>query len=415
MSRKALLICYYFPPLGLSGVARPLNLFQRLPQLGYECHVLTVKPVAYRAFEPELLESLDQSKIFRSGSYDPQRLLYQLGVRTAGEPILKSGRRLSRFFFPDSKIGWVGPAVRMGRKLIERHAYDVIVSTSPPMSCHLVAQRLARVSHLPWVADFRDFWTSLRVEQTFESQHMVSRGRDFLKSIKREAATITAVSQSIADYVGAATVITNGYDPEEAMKWRTPPASDQFRIGLLGTFNDLVSVEPLLKVVARLIEKLPAQRENLQIIQVGQVDRRWLDAQLDQHQLHGMAVCHGRRPRNRTVELLSGCSLFYIGLDSKTETSILPGRMFDLLASGRPILAHVPAESEIGRLVHESGAGYCFQGTDIETAVLWLTDILKRGQNGSLKIEPLPLKTQIYSWERIVERFAQVLDKTVNA
>ena len=67
MNGRVLLICYYFPPLGLGGVGRPLNLFKRLPNHGWECDVLTVKPVLYRAYEPELLDGLDQSRISGRG------------------------------------------------------------------------------------------------------------------------------------------------------------------------------------------------------------------------------------------------------------------------------------------------------------------------------------------------------------
>ncbi|MCK4574663.1 MAG: glycosyl transferase family 1, partial [candidate division Zixibacteria bacterium] len=63
--KRVLLVCYYFPPLGGAGVGRPLSLFRYLPQFGYECDLLTVKPVAYRGYEPELLEGLDQSRIYR--------------------------------------------------------------------------------------------------------------------------------------------------------------------------------------------------------------------------------------------------------------------------------------------------------------------------------------------------------------
>ncbi|MBD3258674.1 glycosyl transferase family 1, partial [candidate division GN15 bacterium] len=122
--KTALLICYYFPPLGLAGVGRPLHLVWELPAFGWDCHVLTVKPVAYRAYEPELLEGLDKSIIHRSGSRDPQRLMYLLGMRKVSAQAIDRAKSASDRFFPDSKIGWVKPAVKLGRKLCRQRRFD---------------------------------------------------------------------------------------------------------------------------------------------------------------------------------------------------------------------------------------------------------------------------------------------------
>src|SRR5512140_2538291 len=166
---KVLLICYYFPPLGLAGVTRPLNLFKYLPQHGYDCDVLTVKPVAYRKYEPELLQGLDASRIHRAGSRDPQRLMYLLGIREVNPKTIERGGSLGESLFPDSKVGWVAPAVRLGKRLYRQNSYRAIISTSPPISSHLVGMKLAEQLGVPWVADFRDFWTLRPIEQSYQS------------------------------------------------------------------------------------------------------------------------------------------------------------------------------------------------------------------------------------------------------
>ena len=103
---RVLLICYYFPPLGGAGVGRTLSLFNELGDFGYDSHVLTVKPVVYRMYEEELLEQLDSSRIFRSGSIDPQRLLYLFGLRKVSSKYADGSRLVSKSFFPVSKVGW---------------------------------------------------------------------------------------------------------------------------------------------------------------------------------------------------------------------------------------------------------------------------------------------------------------------
>jgi hypothetical protein len=232
--KTVLLICYYFPPLGLGGINRPLNLFRRLPQHGYDCHLLTVRPVAYRAYEPELLASLDRRKIFRSGSRDPQRLLYLLGVRELRDRTIEKGQAVSDRFFPDNKAGWVKPAVRRGMRLLSTTKYDAIISTSPPISAHLVAEELSRNSGIPWVADFRDFWGSFKLEESVEDREFVARGKRLLKHITETAAAVTVVNDSIRKYLNIGELIANAYDEDLAATWKPPEQSDRFTIGLLG-------------------------------------------------------------------------------------------------------------------------------------------------------------------------------------
>ena len=102
-------------------MGRPLALYKYLPRFGYQCHLLTVKPVAYRMYEPELLDNLDTTYVYRSGSLDPQRLLYLCGLRKVKDKVIRKGRSLSDRFFPDAKVGWVKPALRLGRQLVSNH------------------------------------------------------------------------------------------------------------------------------------------------------------------------------------------------------------------------------------------------------------------------------------------------------
>jgi len=132
---RALLICYYFPPVGGAGINRPLGMVRHLPENGVDCDVLTVKPIAYCVMEPELLDGLDESRIHRAGSTDPLRLLYLAGVHRLGRGSARRARPASRRLFPDSKIGWVRPAIRLGADLLKSAKYDIIMSTSPPISC----------------------------------------------------------------------------------------------------------------------------------------------------------------------------------------------------------------------------------------------------------------------------------------
>lgn len=413
MNKRVLLICYYFPPLGLAGIARPLHLCRRLPGHGYECHVLTVKPVLYRAYEPELLEGLDLSRIHRSGSYDPQRLLYLLGKRSIQQATISRGKPVSQRMFPDSKKGWIGPAVRLGKKLLNDHEYNAIISTSPPMSAHVVGLALQQSSGLPWVADFRDFWSMYKVEETFEDPSLIARGQAFLKDLKAAVEAVTAVNPAIVDYLQMGTVITNGYDPELADRWRLPYNFDHFRIGIPGNLGEERVLAPLFEIVKRLRSQAPDLFEKLELVQLGQVEEPWLQQLFDSHGLAGKYIIHNRQPRAKTIDLLSECSLFYIGLTSDKEQGILPQRLFDLAASGRPILAYASHDSEIASFVQAINNGWVFDDQATDAAVRFVEDKMTRWSQDKLAIAPRPAYAAPYSAETMVGAFAELLDEIV--
>ncbi|HWR84030.1 MAG TPA: glycosyltransferase [Candidatus Deferrimicrobium sp.] len=410
-NRRILLVCYYFPPLGGAGVGRPLTLVKYLPQCGFDCDVLTVKPVAYRVFEPELLDGIDDSRIYRSGSYDPQRLMYLAGIRVVKDRVIRRGRKLSERFFPDSKAGWVKPAVRLGRTLCTNRRYDLILSTSPPISAHLVAQKLAREYKLPWVSDFRDFWTLHKAEDSFRSSRRIAQAQHLLKAIRKDATAVTAVNPSVAAYVSADEVIYNSYDSELARLWRPPVANDQYTIGLLGTLNDLYPIESLLKTVAAVRERSPERFERIRFLQVGDVDMDWLRGQFERYGLWQRCSAYRFQPRRETIGILSQASLFYLGLASSKERGVILGRTFMLLASGRPILASVPPGSEMERLISETGCGHCFQNETVSSAAAYLINQIALHEEGRLSIVAQPEYAERFSSENLAENFADLFTK----
>ncbi|MBK7143133.1 MAG: hypothetical protein IPH75_13750 [bacterium] len=404
---RVLLVCYYFPPLGLAGVSRPLNLFRHLPAYGYDCHVLTVKPVAYRKYAPELLEGLDRKKIFRAGSRDPQRLMYLLGIREVNPKTIARGSKVGESLFPDSKVGWVNAAVRLGKKLHAMHGYDAIISTSPPISSHLVGMKLAKVCGIKWVADFRDPWTVAPVETAYSNEGMMAKGKALKAEIVKGVSALVGVNKTIVDYLGRGEVISNGFDPEVAKGWGVPTDREKFSIGLLGGFSEEMPVEPLLRVVQRVIESGSVGKEQIEILQVGDVDKNWLGGLATKYGLVENVKMYGVRPREETVRILSSCAMMYVGLSEKLSGATT-SRVFDMLASGRPILAYAGAGSELALQVKQSE--HCLFGEKSEDeAVRVVESLVRKYRAGELRIEPMPEYAMVHAWPRKAEQYAELL------
>ena len=410
--RRVLLICYYFPPLGGAGINRPLSLFKYLPRFGVECDVLTVKPVAYFLREPELLDGLDLKRVHRAGSRDPQRLLYLCGVRRLrGGPFWR-GQPAWRRLFPDSKVGWVKPAIRLGRKLCANDKYDAMISTSPPVSCHLVAQSLAREFGIRWIADFRDPWTSVTAEEWHRSGRKDQRARRLLDSFVAAAGQITTVNEYIRRYVGAGVVITNGYDPALAALWKAPPQGTQFVIGVIGTLDDLRPLEPLL-VLLRQVGRLTGNGGRLvRVVQVGRSELGDIAGQIRQVLPDAAVEIFGAQPRAESITILNRAHALYLGVHAQSGAGVTTGRVFDLLASGRPLLVACAPASELDGLIRSTASGITYSTDNpgsVRSAAVYLESLLELWQKQQLTPGPLPEYARPFAADVMASRFAELI------
>ncbi len=406
---RVLLVCYYFPPLGLAGVSRPLNLFKHLPAYGWDCEILTVKPVAYRKYAPELLEGLDLKKVHRAGSRDPQRLMYLLGIREVNPKTIARGAKVGESLFPDSKIGWVNAAVRLGKRLHERNPYDAIISTSPPVSAHLVGMRLARECGIKWVADFRDLWSVAPIETAYGQPRMVERGIALKKEIERNASAIVGVNRAVAEYIEGGVVISNGFDAEVAKGWGVPEKGEKFSIGLLGTYSDEMPVEPLFRVVSAAIGQGRVRREQIELLQVGDTDKEWLTNLAEKYGLLESVKMYGFKPREETVKILSQCSLMYASLAGHLAGATT-SRVFDMLASGRPVLAYASPSGELARQI-EKAEHFILQETNQAEGVDCVVSLVEQWKAGELAIRPLPEYAKEHAWTNKAKQYAELLGR----
>ncbi len=407
-SGKVLLVCYYFPPLGGAGVARPLALYKHLPRYGYECDVLTVKPVAYRFFDPDLLEGVDTSHVYRSGSRDPQRLMRLLGMRTVKGSLIQKGRGMGDRIFPDPKKGWIRSAVKLGRVLAENRHYEAIISTSPPMSSHLIGMQLAEEFKIPWIADFRDFWTLYKAEDWFTDEKLIRKAQALLAKITETAAEVSVVNPSIAEYLGRGKTIYNGFDREPAKSWKSPGSSETFSIGILGTLDRLRPVEPLFGALSLLRDQSPDLFANVRIIQVGPIQGDDWQDKVRQYVLGGIIRQYPQTERKESIRILSETSLMYLGLD-ESAPGLLPIRLFDMVASGRPMLVCAPTGSVVRDIVDKTENGLVFTYDQLGTAAAYLEDLVARWKKGNLKIDPIPQYAEKHTSERMAESFAELI------
>lgn len=410
--KRVLIVSYYWPPAGGSGVQRWVKFAKYLPAEGWQ-------PVIYTPQNPEL-SSVDETllkdvpaeaeivkrpitepysfyrRLFGSkSSTDMQSLIKASGATATGgevNPISggakswKQGLSLwirGNFFIPDPRVWWVRPSVRFLKKYLKEHPVDVIVTTGPPQSMHLIGRGLHRATGIPWVADFRDPWTRM-----FYYKHLhLSRSSDrrhhkLEKSVLDEASAIISVTpfvqREFQEMTGTPVVlITNGFDTSDFPPFAGETASpagdsdagsrrslslpgqaDPFRVNVrsasespagegrterfcvthTGLFAEDGNPLALWDALAAKCSEDEAFRSALRIRLVGKVDAAIIAA-LEERGLGGCVDALGYRSHDEAVAEQRAAGLLILPLRQEPEyRNVLPGKIFEYLAAGRPIL-----------------------------------------------------------------------------
>ena len=377
--KKVLIITYYWPPSGGAGVQRWLKFVKYLRQFGWEPVIYTPSNPGFPISDDTLAKDIPEDiEVIRTPIWEPYGF-YKKIFRKESTPKIESGSlgnkksfgiigRLSvwirgNLFIPDARRFWIKPSVKFLKKYLAVHPADVIVSTGPPHSMHLIALKLKECLDIPWLADFRDPWTDIDYYQ----EMMVSAFADH-KHKKLEFKTITSCDAMVVvsramkenyEKMGAGNVhlITNGFDPADMVTGEVIPDA-KFSVSHIGSLPPSFNLSGLWQVLSEMAESVPNFRENLEIKLVGNVDnciiedisRLKLDKQLT---LPGY-IAHDKVP---LLMKQSAVLLLVINQNSPNARGILTGKIFEYLASGRPILAIGPTDGDLAKILNESEAG----------------------------------------------------------
>ena len=404
--KRLLIITYYWPPTGGSGVQRWVKFSKYLPEHGWQ-------PVVYTPENPEQLvrdESLLSdipacAEIIKRPILEPYSVWRKLTGGGSGEvnPVnaqQKSWKqRLALWvrgncFIPDPRVGWVRPSVRFLKKYLAEHPVDAVVTTGPPQSVHLIGRGLRRALGLHWIADFRDPWTEM-----FYYKHLgLTRASDrrhhrLEQSVLDEADTVISVSPPVAADFQAKTktpvvLITNGFDesdfPTEECGCGSAPAKPFTRVGsgvseaqhdsgagaaagpqpfrLVHTGLFAADGNPL-KLWDALAERCasdPAFRDRLQIRLAGKVDRAITDA-IRARGLGANLIELGYLPHEQTVREQRAADILLLPLRQEPEyAKVLPGKIFEYLAARRPVLGIGQEDGAAAAVLRDAGAGEMF-------------------------------------------------------
>jgi glycosyltransferase involved in cell wall biosynthesis len=387
---KVLLVTMYFPPSGGGGVQRPLKLATHLPELGVETHVLA--PDDPRWLHRDDAPIPPDAIVHRVRYVGPsgRKLAEELhGVTGLRRGLVHAGALGRRLLVPDENVTWNLTADRAAVRLVKREGIDVVITTSPPVSVHLVGAITKRATGVRWVADLRDSVAHphRRVESRLVRAKEWTAGR-VGRLVARRADGIVVVSDAIADEAralgsrGPVTTIANGsdFDDFDGLQYRR---SDRFRITHTGSFFGKRDPRPFLTAVA----KSGLDVEARFVGDFRSADRAWarergLDDRLS-------LVPYAPRREALKLQRDSDALLLLIPEAAGRGKGVLSGKVFEYLAAERPILALVPPDGAAAELIRETGAGVVVAPEDVDGIAAALVGLESEWRGARLDGTPL--------------------------
>jgi glycosyltransferase involved in cell wall biosynthesis len=406
VERRALVLAYFFPPLGGGGVQRVLKFVKYLPEFGIRPTVITTRSRAYAVKDPTLAADIPAGVTVDRA---PELPLQRLRLLAGGlfERLRMPG--LTGFVpWPDEYAGWIPGALVATLRQIRRERPDVIFSSYAPASVHLVAFLASRLSGVPWVADFRDEWTQ-NAESRQGPRILRALNESLERAVLRHASAVTVV----ADYFrfagqidGPRVLIPNGVDPDDiSASQDTQPETTRFRLLFAGALYGGRDCSPLLRALRKLVRDGALDPQQVEFRVVGNV---WVPGGLELDQIdvsetgylrHAEAVDEMRKGHALVICLPEG-------------SNAATGKLWEYLAVERPVLVIGPSTSVAAQVVHELEAGLAVEPTDdraVEDAVL---EMFRRWENGEAHVPGV--REEVYqrvSRQRLTGMLAEVLDQ----
>ena len=436
--KRVLIISYYWPPTGGSGVQRWVKFAKYLPAEGWQ-------PVIYTPENPEQLAvdaSLEaevpaEAEVIRRRIVEPYEM-YKKMLRKSGHskeavevnPVNAQNKSFlqkvamwvrGNFFRPDPRCLWIRPSVKFLKKYLKDHPVDLIVSTGPPQSMHMIGRKLAKETGLPWIADFRDPWTKIFYFKHLSMTRATERWHHKMeRKVLDEATAVVAVSPLVQQDFQAMTqtpveLITNGFDECDFSAEKCPEAAGgagrDFVITHTGLFAADGNPTMLWEVLAHKCSSCADFKKALKIKLVGKTDEQILKAIADaglKDNLEDM----GYQQHAVAVEQQRTASLLILPLRKEPEyKAVLPGKLFEYLASWRPVLGIGQTDGAMSVILNNTKTGLVLNWEDRKSIERFIDMCWEKHQTGNLTVDDADISQ--FTRRNLTHRMAQLFDKLI--
>jgi len=420
---KVLIITYYWPPAGGSGVQRWLKFVKYLQAFGIEPVIFTADNANYAKEDTSLLSEVPKNiEILKLPIWEPTKLLFWKKNKQQKNGIsnLSKGGLLSfvrgNFCIPDPKIFWVQPSVNYLQKYVDKNGIDAIISTGPPHSMHLIAQKLHQQNDVKWLADFRDPWSDLYYNKDFKQLSFAkNKNKKLEEGVLKNADCILTVSatlqQEFSKIAKRVEVITNGFDDEVSAS-KKDILDANFSISYIGLLPKQSNPKLLFKVLKELCQENSAFKNDLQINFIGDISEE-VKTEIELNNLTENTSFLGYVSHQKAISYQKKSQVLLLLIPNvDNNKGILTGKVFEYLVAKRPILAIGPEEGDLATILAETNAGVVINFEAEEKLKLQINKLYQQFKRGELIVNVTNI--QKYHRKELTKNLA-VLLKSLNS
>ncbi|MCA0389552.1 MAG: glycosyltransferase [Bacteroidetes bacterium] len=373
--KKVLFLTYYWPPSGKASLHWPLKMIKYLPEFGWQPAVLTVEDESFMQKDESMEKEIDPSlTVIKTPSIEPFEF-YKIftgkgkdAQLVASETISKENKSLAHrislwirmnLFIPDARIGWYPFAVKAGNRLLRDEIYDAVVSIGPPHSVHLAAAKIARNANIPFYPVFIDPWLNIAYYKGQSRSKLTVMIDGWLekRTLEKSRRAVFVTETSLADYVSSypflkekGRVLHWGFDEEKFAGFKRIKKLGDERVLLhSGNIFDFQNPEKLWGYLKQKIDS----GENFRVWFTGTVSpgvrRSISEAGLDDRTSY-----LGFLSYDEMLEVLAKADFLLVCAMEKRH---FPGKLFEYLRTGIPILAYGDDNIEVEGVIKSANAG----------------------------------------------------------
>ena len=371
-AKKILIISYYWPPSGGSGVQRWMYFAKYLKKLGWEPIVITVEEsqASYPILDSSLLEEVKGIQVIKTKTREPLRWYSHLvsGNSRSGIPqgAVKTKSLFGKiaayirgnYFIPDARKGWRPYALKAAQQLIQNEKIDKVITTGPPHSSHWVGLQLKQQFKIRWWVDFRDPWTDIFYNASlYRTARTLANDQAQEKTVLQKAdGVITTVGGKLHEQLKAKapqqnfTALPNGYDADLMHATSGKPPKEVFHIVFTGLLTENQDYKTFLEVLNRFSESY-----KIRFSLAGNIDPHIIAT--IKNTSPNIEVQHlGYLSHQKAIALMKQAHLLLNFIFKGAQTQMISGKLLEYMATEVPILSIGNPQSEAGRFLMQGSA-----------------------------------------------------------
>ncbi len=424
MSKRVLIITYYWPPSGGSGVQRWLKFAKYLPETGWDPVIFTPENPDFDLKDQSLLGQIPANiEVLKFPIWEP----YQLLDKIRGKKEIHPGRLMEQkekgwleraavwvranLLVPDPRIFWVNPSVKFLSELVEKGQFEAIITTGPPHSMHLIGLELKKKFGIKWIADFRDPWSGWEFLDSLPMTDRIRRKHESLeKDVLKTADEVITISPTFqADLAKIANrkinLLTNGFDSDDLSPdfKKKPKEAGKLHMVYTGIIDASRNPIPLFKAMK---EEFESTKDEVSLTFVGRVSLEVQAYVAADPWLSQVVNFPGYVSHEEVFDYYQKAdALVLILSDTKNAKGNIPGKLFEYLATGIPIIALGDPKGDTAKILAESNSGKVVAHTAYSAIQVCMRAIaeLSESSNSNSSISRFTRKS-------LTQQLAQILD-----